>query len=156
MVKWGYVAFAQKLYQVTVFTSNDTHDQWMRNSRFDVQRLLVQCFQFFVVLLYGVHLNFQCIDFQQLCAFLQIILSVIGLRWIIHEEKKSESRLTMQKRASFHSPLRLTWHDWCNCFNIFCNLPKSLRSKYSLPNLVFVLNHRRSFLASFSASNVVS
>lgn len=52
--------------------------------------------------------------------------------------------------------LQPTWHDWCSCFSILASLLKSERSKYSFPSFVFVLNHRRSFFASFKASNVVS
>lgn len=77
-------------------TSNDAHNQWMRNGRFDVQRLFVQCFQLFVILLHGVHLNFERINFQQLCPLFQIIFAIIGLialRKIIKSKFHSQYKL---------------------------------------------------------------
>lgn len=60
-------------------TSNHTHDERMWNSRFDVQGLFIQCFKFFVILLNRIHLNFQSINLQQLCALFQIIFAIIRL-----------------------------------------------------------------------------
>lgn len=59
--------------------ANHTHDQRMGNRRFDVQRLLVQCLQFLVVLLRRVHLDLQCVDLQQLGALLQVVLALVVL-----------------------------------------------------------------------------
>ena len=48
-------------------------------SRFDVQGLFVQCLQFLIVLLCCIHLNLQCINLEQLCALLEVILAFISL-----------------------------------------------------------------------------
>lgn len=61
-------------------TSNNAHNQRMRNGRLDVQRLFIKRFEFFVIFLNGIHLNFQRINLQELCTFFQIIFTVIRLK----------------------------------------------------------------------------
>ena len=44
------------------YTSDDSHDEWVRDCWLDVKRLLVQGLQFLVILLCSVHLDLQCVD----------------------------------------------------------------------------------------------
>jgi len=63
----------------TATLADDSHDQWMWNGRLDVERLFVKGFQLLVILLHRVHLNLKGIDFQELCALLQVVLAIISL-----------------------------------------------------------------------------
>lgn len=59
--------------------ADDAHNAWVRDSALYCQRPAVQLLQPLCVLQLCVHLYFQCIHFQQLCALLQIILAVLSL-----------------------------------------------------------------------------
>ena len=61
-------------------TSDNAHDEWMRDGRLDVQRLLVQLLQLLVVLLRRVHLDLQRVDLQQLGPLLHVVFTRIRLR----------------------------------------------------------------------------
>lgn len=75
--------FYERRSYVHLHTSNNSHYEWVRNGRFNMKWLLIQGFQFLVIFLCCVHLNFQSINLQQLCALLQVILSIICLQSLI-------------------------------------------------------------------------
>ena len=65
-----------EMHFAAAFT-NHAQDDRMRNGRLDVQRLVVQRLQLFVVFLSGVHLDLQGVNLQQLRPFLQVVLALL-------------------------------------------------------------------------------
>ena len=51
-------------YNAKGLTSDDSHDEGMRDGTLDVQRLCIESLQFLVVLLLRIHLNLQRIHLQ--------------------------------------------------------------------------------------------
>ena len=54
-------------------------NEGMRYGRLDVQTLVVQRFEFLVVLLRRVHLNLEGVDLQELSALLEVVLALVRL-----------------------------------------------------------------------------